>query len=112
MQSIHQSTREDQSMSTMDSASSTAKATQAVSKDADEALSRTAPPIRLWPAIIIVAFFWVFYFSSDYVEMTMFFRFISRFGVYAVVILSFLVWWMGFSRIERTDRWIGLGALL
>ena len=55
--------------------------------------------IRLWPAILIVAFFWVFYFSADYVEMTMFFRFISRFGMYGIVILTFLIWWMAFSRV-------------
>jgi outer membrane protein assembly factor BamB len=99
-------------MSSMDSLRTTSALGQAISKDMGVDSHRTARSIRLWPAIVIVAFFWVFHFSADYVEMTMFFRFISRFGMYAVVILSFLVWWMGFSRIEWKDRWLGLGALL
>src|SRR5262245_14840512 len=99
-------------MSAMDSVPTATTSGQAISKDTGGDSHRTARPIRLWPAILIVAFFWAFHFSADYVEMTMFFRFISRFGMYAVVILSFLAWWMGFSRIEWKDRWLGLGALL
>ena len=99
-------------MSSMDSLRTTSALGQAISKDTGVDSHRTARAIRLWPAIVIVAFFWIFHFSADYVEMTMFFRFISRFGMYAIVILSFLVWWMGFSRIEWKDRWLGLGALL
>jgi outer membrane protein assembly factor BamB len=78
----------------------------------------TAPSIGasqamcLWPAILIVAVFWIFHFSADYVEMTMFFRFISRFGMYGIVILTFLIWWMAFSRVPWKERWLGLGALI
>jgi outer membrane protein assembly factor BamB len=99
-------------MSTMDPARSATASQRASSKDAEGNLSRTARSIRLWPAILIVAVFWVFHFSADYFEMTMFMRFISRFGMYGIVILSFLVWWMGFSRVPWKERWLGLGALI
>jgi outer membrane protein assembly factor BamB len=105
-------TRENQSMSTMDPARSASASQRASSKDTGRNLPWQARPIRLWPAIAIVAFFWVFYFSADYVEMTMFMRFISRFGMYGIVILSFLVWWMGFSRVPWKERFLGLGVLI
>jgi len=99
-------------MSAMDSVRSATTSGQAISKDAQRDSGSASLSIRLWPAILIVAFFWIFHFSADYVEMTMFTRFISRFGMYGIVILTFLIWWMVFSRVPWRERWLGLGALI
>ena len=60
--------------------------------------------LRLWPAIVIVGFFWAFYFSIDHIEMSMFVRFISRWSVEGLVLLSFVAWWLAFSRARWFDR--------
>src|SRR5215467_2705603 len=99
-------------MSTIEPARSATASQWASSKDGEGNSSGNVRTIRLWPAILIVAFFWVFHFSADYVEMTMFMRFMSRFSMYGIVILSFLVWWMVFSRVPWKERWLGLGALI
>ncbi|HEY2826763.1 MAG TPA: PQQ-binding-like beta-propeller repeat protein [Pirellulales bacterium] len=71
-------------------------------------VSRTAGEtnrkLRLWPAVIIVGVFWAFYFSIDHVEMSMFVRFILRWSVEGLVLLSFVVWWLAFSRARWFDR--------
>lgn len=73
--------------------------------------------IRLWPAVIFVALFWVFHYASDYVEMSMFMRFVTRFAVLGIVLLGFVAWWMFFSRARWSDRLLALvvfigGALI
>ncbi len=60
--------------------------------------------LRLWPAVVVVGFFWAFYFSIDYIEMSMFIRFISRWAVEGLVFLTFVAWWLAFSRARWFDR--------
>jgi len=74
--------------------------------------SRSARKLRLWPAIIIVGVLWGFHFAADHMEMSMFVRFVSRFGMYGVVLLVFVVWWMFFSRAQWSDRFLALAVLI
>ncbi|HZZ27023.1 MAG TPA: PQQ-binding-like beta-propeller repeat protein [Pirellulales bacterium] len=68
--------------------------------------------LRLWPAVVLVAVLWASYVGADYVEMSMFIRFASRWGMYAVVLLCFIVWWMFFSRARWSDRFLGLAVFI
>jgi hypothetical protein len=40
----------------------------------------------------MVAAFWAFFVAADFVEMSMGFRFLSRFGFYGVILLAFAIW--------------------
>ncbi len=71
-----------------------------------------ARKLRLWPAVLLVIVFWVFHFGSDYVEMSMGNRFMIRFSFYGIVVLSFLVWWLAFSRAKWQDRLLALAAFI
>jgi outer membrane protein assembly factor BamB len=68
--------------------------------------------LRLWPAIVIVGFFWAFYFSIDHIEMSMFIRFISRWSVEGLVLLSFVTWWLAFSRARWFDRLLPVAVMI
>jgi outer membrane protein assembly factor BamB len=66
---------------------------------------------RYWPAVAIVAAFWVFHFALKPIELTMFQRFVTRMIGMAVLLLLFLVWWLTNGRVSRSNRWLAVGAM-
>lgn len=84
-----------------DASSSSSAANQNTSIRAMRSLAN----VRLWPAVVLVAAFWVFFVAVDYVEMAMGFRFLSRFGFYGIILLAFAIWWFAASRVSWRDRW-------
>lgn len=76
-------------------------------------LSQALSNIWLWPPLVMVALFWIFIFGvADSLEMSMFGKFISRMGMYALLLLGFLIWWLSRRRIAWTDRLLGVAALI
>ncbi len=84
----------------------------ASSPSAPAPTDRKTGVLRLWPAIVVVGIFWVFYFSIDYVEMSMFVRFISRWTVEGLAFLTFVAWWLAFSRARWFDRLLPVAVLI
>src|SRR5262249_51650799 len=72
----------------------------------------TAANLRIWPVILFAALLWIFFFASDLVELSMFHRFVSRMAFNAVILLCFLVWWLGFSRARWSTRLLGFFAVI
>src|SRR5438046_7664084 len=71
--------------------------------------SRLVP--RLWPAVALVAFLWIFRFVLGRVELTTFERFMALMAGQGLVLLLFLVWWLSTWRVRMSwgER---LGGLL
>ena len=65
---------------------------------------------RLWPAVALVAFLWVFRFVLGRVELTTFERFMALMAGQGLVLLLFLVWWLSGRRIRMSwsERFAGL----
>src|SRR5579871_3201620 len=67
-------------------------------------------PIRVWPAVLLLALFWGFHVAGYWLEMSMFFRFISRMAAHAALLLGFLIWWFTNRRLSWYDCWFGVGV--
>jgi outer membrane protein assembly factor BamB len=95
---------------------STAATTSVPKKPPSSHVSDNAAPtkrkLRLWPAILLVVAFWAFHFGADFVEMSMGFRFLSRFAFYGIIVLGFVVWWLAASRANWKDRLLVFGAMI
>src|SRR5947207_7875333 len=89
-----------------------ANATNSNQRKPTASLSQALSNIWLWPPLVMAGLFWIFNFTNDGIEMSMFGRFILRMGVYALWLLSFLVWWLSRRRIAWTDRLLGVAALV
>jgi outer membrane protein assembly factor BamB len=78
-----------------------------------EVLSASAPTTpRFWPAIVLLALFFAFQAGAEWVEMSMFVRFISRMVAHALLLLLFLAWWLTNRRLSRADRWLAVGVVV
>ena len=95
-------------MSTTESASSAAYRSPNSSASAPALASR--PRIRFWPILAVLAAFWAFRFGAEWIEMTMFGRFVTRMGAHALLLIAFLVWWLTARGVSRRDRWLGMLA--
>ncbi len=95
-------------MSTTESASSAAY--RSPNSPAAQSPAGHQPAIRFWPILTVLAAFWAFRFGAEWVEMTMFGRFITRMGAHALLLIAFLAWWLTARGVSRRDRWLGLLA--
>jgi len=71
-----------------------------------------AKPLRLWPAILLLAAFWAFLYFNYNAEMGMTARFLSRMLAFLVLLFGFLGWWLTRSAIRWRDRWQAVAAML
>ncbi len=70
-------------------------------------------PLRLWPAVVMLALFWAFYLANGSFEMTMFARFMSRLAAHGLLLLGFLVWWLFISRgVSWGDRLLAVAVFV
>src|SRR5262245_16927848 len=83
---------------------------------APEAPDKVRPPAkpRLWPAIILVAAYWIAYagvtiFFKDAVSP--FIQFMTLFYAPMVLTLGVLIWWLAFSRLPVAARFWGVGCV-
>jgi outer membrane protein assembly factor BamB len=74
------------------------------------------PPVpaslRVWPAIVVLALFWMFQYANRTLELSMFARFMSQLVVYGIVLLWFLVWWLTRRAIRWRERLLAMGMVL
>ncbi len=66
---------------------------------------------RLIVAAMVLALFWGFSFGAEWVEMSMFARFISRMIAHLVLLFFFLGWWFTNRRMSRRERWLDFGVV-
>ena len=72
----------------------------------------TSPPLRVWPAVVMLAVFWAFMYANRTLELSMFARFMSQLVVYGIVLLCFLGWWLTRRAIHWSDRLLAIGMVL
>ena len=55
-----------------------------------------APPraLRLWPAAVMVLFFWAAYFALEAISLSGGVRFISRLLLHVLLLLGCSIWWL------------------
>lgn len=89
-----------------------------VENDSEIALpSRSVAPsgssstLRVWPAVVVVLLFWAFLFATRLVEISMFARFMSRLGAYAVLLLFSLGWWLSRRAVPWRDRLLAIAVV-
>jgi outer membrane protein assembly factor BamB len=73
---------------------------------------RAAPPapakaVRLWPALVLLALYWVAHFIVDPLQKPYFVGFLFNLGSAALLALLCLVWWWTNRRISLRDRLYG-----
>jgi outer membrane protein assembly factor BamB len=61
-----------------------------------------------WPAVVLLCAFWAFSIGAEWIEMSMFFRFISRMLAHLLLLVLFVTWWLTNRRIAWFDRWRAL----
>src|SRR5882672_7511234 len=66
-------------------------------------------PIRVWPALVMVALFWIFWVAHYLIPMDAGTRFLSRMAANALLLLGFLIWWLSRSSIRWSDRLLAVG---
>jgi outer membrane protein assembly factor BamB len=66
-------------------------------------------PLRVWPAVMMVVLFWVFWVAHYMISMDAGTRFLSRMAVNALLLLGFLIWWLSRSSISWRDRLLAVG---
>ena len=59
---------------------------------------------RIWPAVGLVAFFWIASFLMTRLELVTFIHFLSYMAISAVLTLGFALWWLLNRRIRRKER--------
>ncbi len=64
----------------------------------------------LWAAVAMLAVFWATLAVLDAMELTMFQRFVSRMATHAILLLTFVGWWLFNRQYSRSDRWLALAV--
>lgn len=87
-----------------------------------QSLGESAPaaspkPPRMWPAALVLGIFWTVYALLRWTELGAslgFMGFVVLFGVGALTVLLFAVWWLAASRVGRAERFrlFGMAVLL
>jgi outer membrane protein assembly factor BamB len=72
----------------------------------------TTGPLRIWPAVVMLAAFWAFLYVNYNFELAMFARFISRMIAYGLLLLAFLGWWLTRRQIRWRDRLLAVGVVI
>jgi hypothetical protein len=65
-------------------------------------------PIRVWPAIVLVALFWAFWVAHYLAPLDPGIRFLSRMAAFGVLLLGFLIWWLSRRSISWRDRLLAI----
>ena len=86
------------------------KSSEIASPSRSFAPSRSDPSLRVWPAVVAVLIFWAFLFATRLFEMSMFARFMSRLGAYAVLLLFSLGWWLSRRSVSWRDRLLAMAV--
>ena len=85
-----------------------AKSPQAKQQPVADGAKAGAP--LFWPAIVLLCAFWAFRIGAEWIEMSMFFRFVSRMLAHLLLLVLFVTWWLMNRRIARSDRWRALAV--
>ena len=80
-----------------------------LASNATTAEPATGRPIRVWPALVMVALFWIFWVAHYEIPMDAGTRFLSRMAVNLLLLLGFLIWWLSRSSIRWSDRLLAVG---
>jgi outer membrane protein assembly factor BamB len=78
----------------------------------------TSPPPRVWPAVVLIGFFWVVYGLLRWTEVGValhiegFLSFLVVIALTALVTLLFCIWWLASRRRLRAERLGIFGAVL
>jgi outer membrane protein assembly factor BamB len=91
------------------STANAAKTPKAQPTQSAEIGSQAKAPL-FWPAVALLCTFWAFRFGAEWIEMSMFFRFVSRMVAHMLLLVLFLAWWLTNRRVSRADRWRALGV--
>ena len=71
-----------------------------------------ARPMRVWPAIILIAAYWVLFVANKLIDTTISNHFFTSVGGPGLVFLLFFIWWLTSRGIPFADRLIGFGAMI
>src|SRR5438067_2458532 len=69
-------------------------------------------PMRLWPAVVLIAAFWGVFVVNLMIDTTISAHFFTSVIGPGVVFLAFLIWWLTNRAIPLADRLTGLGAVI
>src|ERR1700730_17567639 len=83
--------------------------TSTVEPTSQDSSPRTRPP-RVWPAVTLVAIYWLYQFISGRIELTMFEKVGTRVLVSGLVLILFLAWWLISRKVSWSQRLLVLGA--
>ena len=61
-------------------------------------------PVRVWPGLFLVAVFWTFWSAIVFAGLPISTTFMSRAGAWALLTLSFPIWWLTNRTIRLSDR--------
>jgi outer membrane protein assembly factor BamB len=73
-------------------------------------VAEPTPPLRVWPALVLVGLYWASYLILGWADLAMFTRFIAGLAACALLTLLFTVWWWLNRRLSRSDRLLGFGV--
>ena len=63
--------------------------------------------IRVWPGLLLAGGFWAFFIGIGHAGLPITTTFMSRAGAGAVLVLSFVIWWLTNSTVRWSDRlWV------
>ena len=62
------------------------------------------PALRLWPAVVMLAIFWLAIVSGWQLEMSPLVRFLSRLALHALLLVGFAGWWLSRRALSWTER--------
>jgi outer membrane protein assembly factor BamB len=79
---------------------------------AKAASTATIHPPRLWPALLLIAAYWIAWGTVNLFCPGTFTQFLTIFWSPFVLTIGILVWWLGFSRQPWADRLWGVGCLI
>lgn len=68
--------------------------------------------LRLWPAVVLLALFWVFFVANRALELDMGTRFFSRLIAHGLLLLAFFGWWLSRGAVTWRDRLLALAVFI
>ena len=69
-------------------------------------------PVEVWPAVVLVALYWIVYAIPPLLEAPIFASFLTSVVDTLVLTLGFVIWWLISKKITRPERWWGLAVLV
>ncbi|HEY1785314.1 MAG TPA: PQQ-binding-like beta-propeller repeat protein, partial [Pirellulales bacterium] len=79
---------------------------------ATNAAARPIRPMRLWPAIGLIAAYWVSWVGFSFADLTISAHFFTSVIGPGVLLLLFLIWWGTNRGVRWTDRLLGIAAVV